>query len=151
MQRERRRDMWNSFSLSPSLNDPATALIRRECLGVGEGGWGDCFPSFIARFRFISFFFPQTQGHISLICARWRWRQSVLGFPSLPLSLFSERLCLEPDPRERRVMHVSVARSSRQSSDVLKWTRRLCSTFCLCALRRQAPRGPYLLIGCDIK
>lgn len=57
--------------------------------------------------------------------------------PGISSSLFlelRERLCSEPDPRERPVMHLSILRSSIQSSDVLKCTRRMCSSisFSLC-------------------
>lgn len=146
MQRERRRDMWNSFSLSPSSYDPVSALIRRESLG-GK----NCSPSFIARFWFI-IIFPQRWWHILLICARWRWRQSVLGFLALSsqsLGNVSVRSLTRGNTRSCSFQFSGLHFSFQMCSSILVKCARVYH--CLCALHRQAPRGPYLFIGCDIR
>lgn len=138
MQRERQRDMWNSFSLSPSSYDPVSALIRRESL---EGK--NCSPSFTARFWFI-IVFPQRRWHILLICARRRWRQSVLGFLALSsqsLGNISVRSQTRGNARSCTFqfsgLHFSTDFRCAQvySSNVLE------CIIVFCELHRQAPKG----------
>lgn len=125
MQRERQRDRWNSFSLSPSSYDPVSALIRRESLR-GK----NCSPSFIARFRFI-IVFPQRRWHILLICVGRCWRQSVLGFLALSSQSLGNVSVWSRTRGNVPVMHFSILRSLLHSSHVLKCTRQMCSSVSL--------------------
>lgn len=124
MQRERQRDMRNSFCLSPSSYDPVSALIRRKSLG------GKLFPlirsTILVYYRLPS----KAMTHFAYLCEAALEAEC----PGISSSLFSElreRLCLEPDPRERLVIHFSILRSSLQSSDVLKCTCQMCSSISL--------------------